>query len=86
MLSYLLGLAIVAISVGMMQTFLTMSEAERNLFALFKVNSYIGKIPDEAARVIQRSWKLYSAKTEMRNPLSVQFNALLLSHQASYFR
>lgn len=70
----------------MMQTFLTMSEAERNLFALFKVNSYIGRIPDEAARVIQRSWKLYRTKRENRHALSVQFNAFLLSHQAIHFR
>lgn len=85
-LAWCLGLLVIAWCVSLMHALLRVTPAERNLHTLFRTNKLCAQVPGEAARTIQRAWKLYLAKLEKRNPLSIQFNALLLSSQACSFR
>ncbi|KAG5483309.1 hypothetical protein LSCM1_04852 [Leishmania martiniquensis] len=85
-LAWCLGLLIISWCVSLMHVLICVSPAERNLYTLFRTNKLCAQVPDEAARTIQRAWKLYVAKREKRNRLSIQFNALLLSSQACRFR
>ncbi|KAG5509389.1 hypothetical protein JKF63_06699 [Porcisia hertigi] len=85
-LAWCLGLLVIAWCVSMMHALIRVSPAERNLYTLFHTNKLCAQVPGEAARTVQRAWKLFVAKREKRNQLSIQFNALLLSHQASSFR
>lgn len=85
-LSWCLGLLMVGWSVSLMHALLKISTAERNLHTLFRTNKLCAQIPGEAARTIQRAWKLYVALRDRKNYVAVQFNALLLSTQACSFR
>lgn len=85
-LSWCLGLLMVGWSVSLMHALLKISPAERNLHTLFRTNKLCAQIPGEAARTIQRAWKLHVAKRDQKNYVAVQFNALLLSTQACSFR
>lgn len=60
--------------------------AERNAYQLYRTNKLCARMPGEAARTIQRAWKLYVAKREGRGALSRQWNAYLLTNQAASFR
>ncbi|CAD2219285.1 Ion channel, putative [Angomonas deanei] len=85
-LSWTLGVGALAYCVTLMHQLLKISEPERNLYTLFHVNQLCSRVPGEAARVIQRSWKLYVVKRDGRNALSIQFNAFFLSTQCANFR
>lgn len=85
-LSWVVGLSFLAWCVGIMHELVKISEPERNLYNLFRANKECGVVPGEAARTIQRAWKLYCAKKEGRNTMSIQFNAVLLTNQVAAFR
>ncbi|KAK7197504.1 Ion channel [Novymonas esmeraldas] len=85
-LAWCLGLLVIGWCVSLMHALLRVSTAERNLHTLFRTNKLCAQVPGEAARTIQRAWKLYVAKRDGRNQLSRQFNALLLSNQVCAFR
>ncbi|EPY31802.1 ion transport protein [Strigomonas culicis] len=85
-LSWMLGVMLLAWCVRLMHDMLHITEPERNLYTLFRTNRLCGRVPGEAARTIQRAWKLYVAKKEQRHALSIQLNAWLLTGQAAHFR
>ncbi|EAN96222.1 hypothetical protein C3747_35g84 [Trypanosoma cruzi] len=82
----LLGVIVLCWTVGVMNEALSLTEAERNLYTLFRNNELCGKIPPQAARLIQRTWKLYRAKRDRHNFISRQIAAFLLSQQAITYR
>lgn len=85
-LAWCLGLMAVTWSIGRMHYLLRVGTAERTLHTLFRTNKLCAKVPSEAARTIQRAWKLYISKRDGRSSFSTQFNALLLSWQICTFR
>lgn len=85
-LSLALGLVVLAWCVAIVNTVTKLSTPETNMYTLFRTNKLCQSVPAEAARVIQRAWKLYAAKKEQRSALSIQFNAFWLTAQASSFR
>ncbi|KPI84616.1 hypothetical protein ABL78_6321 [Leptomonas seymouri] len=85
-LSWCVGILMIGWSISLMHALLTIRPAERNLYTLFRSNKLCEQVPGEAARTIQRTWKLYVAKRDQKNFVAVQFNALLLSTQACSFR
>ncbi|AIN96633.1 hypothetical protein LPMP_140520 [Leishmania panamensis] len=85
-LAWCLGLLVIGWCISLMHALILVSPAEHNLHTLFRTNKLCAQVPGEAALTIQRAWKLYVAKREKRNQLSLHFNALLLSNQACRFR
>ncbi|GET87078.1 hypothetical protein, conserved [Leishmania tarentolae] len=85
-LAWCLGILVIGWCVSLMHALIRISPAERTLHTLFRTNKLCAQVPSEAARTIQRAWKLYLAKVERRSVLAIQFNALLLSNQACSFR
>ncbi|RNF07080.1 ion transport protein [Trypanosoma rangeli] len=82
----LLGVTILCWAVGVMNQALALTQAERNLHALFRSNELCGQVPAQAARLIQRAWNLYRARRDRRNFISRQISAFLLSQQAITYR
>ncbi|RNF25839.1 ion transport protein [Trypanosoma conorhini] len=82
----LFGVIVLCWTVGVASQALALTQAERNLYALFRSNELCGRVPATAARLIQRAWRLYRARRDRRNFVSRQFAAFLLSQQAIAYR
>ncbi|KEG08732.1 ion transport protein [Trypanosoma grayi] len=82
----LFGVAVLCWIVGCMHEALSLNGAERNLYALFRSNELCDQLPAQAARLIQRAWKLHIAKRRQHNVVSRHIAAFLLSQEALAFR
>lgn len=85
-LSWVVGAAFLGWCVAILYRTTRLTWAERNLYMLFRTNKLCAQVPGEAARTVQRAWKLYKAKRDDCGVLSRQHNAFWLSHQATSFR
>lgn len=84
--SFCLGGVMLAWCVVVLHNATRLSPPERSLHTLFEANRLCAAMPNEAARVIQRAWKLYVAKKENRISATVQLNAFRLTARAASFR
>jgi hypothetical protein len=95
--SWVFGLIVVAWVVSTMHDALALSSNEEQLWSLFQANEYSGKIPAEAAKVLQRAFRTWHLRDRVESGkdnhvdglwirIIVQWRALLLSRQIIQFR
>lgn len=84
--SWCLGLFLLAWIIRMWCDLLQLSKPTQNLYSLVRINNSTLSIRTEAAKTIQRSWRLFTVKKRKMSPIVVHCHAILLSRQCLSFR
>jgi hypothetical protein len=84
--AWLFGLTIVGWVVGMMHEGLSLTEAETNLFMLFRANELCNLVPEEAAIVIQRWWRINRNRRKKQHIFLQNIGAYFFTKQCFAFR
>lgn len=84
--SWIFGLTVVAWVVGFTHEALSLSDPERNLFTLFQANQLCNVIPAEAAKTIQRAFRLKKAQRAGANLLRLNVLGYQLTTQVNTLR
>lgn len=83
---WILGLMVLAWITHLWVEYLTLSESERGIYGILKVYRSRNRIAIEAAKSIQRAWKLYLFKKRESSRILVHCCAILLTRQCLKFR
>lgn len=84
--SWVFGLTVVGWVVGLTHESLSLTDAERHLYTLFRANDLCNRIPNEAAKVIQRTWRLRRGRKANFTLVRLNYLGYRLSSQLMQFR
>lgn len=84
--SWCLGLFLLAWIIRMWCDFLQLSKPTQNLYSVVRINNSTSGIRTEAAKTIQRGWRLYTVKKRKLALIVIHCHAVLLSRQCLSFR
>lgn len=84
--AWLFGLTIVGWVVGMMHIELSLTDAEANLFTLFRANELCNLVPEEAAIVLQRWWRITRNRRTKQHIFLQNIGAYFFTKQCIAFR